>query len=65
MRDINGVLLRGEACIVKDTKERLAVSILAAKARGVAEQDLPKTASPNGVYIELSNFKITSWDYAG
>ena len=65
MRDIKGVLLRGKASIVRDTQERLAVSILAAKARGVAEQDLPKTTSANGVYIELSDFKITSWDYAG
>ena len=64
MRDIKGVLLRGNASIIRVPKDRLALSILAAKSRGVAEKDLPKEASPKGVYIELSDFKITSWDYA-
>ena len=64
MRDIKGVLLRGNASIIRLPEDRLALSLLAAKSRGVEEKDLPKEASPNGVYIELSNFKITSWDYA-
>ena len=64
MRDIKGVLLRGNASIIRVPEDRLALSILAAKSRGVEEKDLPKEASQNGVYIELSNFKITSWDYS-
>ena len=64
MKDIKGVLLRGNASIIRLPEDRLALSLLAAKSRGVEEKDLPKEASPNGVYIELSNFKITSWDYA-
>ena len=64
MRDIKGVLLRGNASIIRVPEDRLALSILAAKSRGVEEKDLPKEASSNGVYIELSDFRITSWDYA-
>ena len=64
MRDIKGVLLRGNASIVRAPEDRLALSIIAAKSRGVEKKDLPKVASPTGVYIELSDFKITSWDYA-
>ena len=64
MKDIKGILLRGNASIIRAPEDRLAVSILAAKSRGVEEKDLPKEASDKGAYIELSDFKITSWDYS-
>ena len=64
MSDIKGVLLRGNAAIIRAPEDRLALSIVAAKSRGVEEKDLPKEASAKGVYIELSDFKITSWDYS-
>ena len=64
MKDIKGVLLRGNASIIRVPEDRLALSVAAAKARGIEEKDLPKKASKYGVYIELSDFKITSWDYA-
>ena len=64
MNDIRGLLLRGHGRIIRESAERLSISIMAAKSRGVEDKDLPKSSSPEGVYIELSDFKITSWDYS-
>ena len=64
MSDIRGVLLRGDADLVRDDDERLKISRLAAKLRGIKEEDWPKTASPGAVYIQVDNPKITSWDYS-
>ena len=63
MTDLKGVLLRGKAYVIRDDKDRLAISIQAAQSRGVKKVDFPKTVSPNVVYIEFRNFKITSWNY--
>ncbi|MAI41697.1 MAG: pyridoxamine 5'-phosphate oxidase family protein [Candidatus Azotimanducaceae bacterium] len=63
MNDLKGVLLRGKAHVIRDDKNRLAISIQAAQSRGVKKVDFPKTVSPNLVYIEFRNFKITSWNY--
>ena len=63
MTDLKGVLLRGKAYVIRDDKDRLAISIQAAQSRGVKKVDFPKTVSPNLVYIEFRNFKITSWNY--
>ena len=63
MNDLKGVLLRGKAHVIRDDKDRLAISIQAAQSRGVKKVDFPKTVSPNLVYIEFRNFKITSWNY--
>ena len=63
MNDLKGVLLRGKAHVIRDDKDRLAISIQAAQSRGVKKVDFPKTVSPNVVYIEFRNFKITSWNY--
>ena len=63
MNDLKGVLLRGKAYVIRDDKDRLAISIQAAQSRGVKKVDFPKTVSPNVVYIEFRNFKITSWNY--
>ena len=64
MSDIRGVLLRGNASVVRDDDKRLAISRLAAKLRGTEEEDWPKTATPGAGFIQVNNCKVTSWDYA-
>ena len=63
MRELKGVLLRGNARVIRDQKERLTISNLAAQSRGSKTEESSKTLSDDGVYIEVSDFKMTSWDY--
>ena len=63
MPELKGVLLRGSARVIRDRKERLTISNLAAQSRGSKTEESSKTLSDDGVYIELSDFKMTSWDY--
>ena len=63
MRELKGVLLRGNARVIRDQKERLTISHLAAQYRGSKTKESSKNLSADGVYIELSDFKMTSWDY--
>ena len=64
MQDLRGVLLRGDARVVRDDEERLTVSRLAAKLRGSPESEWPVTASPGSVFIMLEGFSVVSWDYS-
>ena len=64
MADIRGIMLRGDATIIRDDDERLIISRLASKFRGVKEEDWPKTASPGAVFIQVNNPRVTSWDYS-
>ena len=64
MQNIRGVLLRGEAQVVRAEDERLAISRLAAKLRGAPEREWPVSASPGSVFIKLENFSVVSWDYS-
>jgi nitroimidazol reductase NimA-like FMN-containing flavoprotein (pyridoxamine 5'-phosphate oxidase superfamily) len=63
MQDIKGVLLRGDASIIRDDDQRLALHQLAAKQRGTSEEDLPTSVSEGSVYIKVSDYTITSWCY--
>ena len=63
MSDIKGVLIKANAEIIRDDDERVAISQLAAKQRGVDEANLPQTARPGSVYIKASPVNIVSWDY--
>ena len=64
MSDLRGVLLRGNAKVVRDDDERLKISCLAAELRGTPEDDWPKTASVGAVFIEVDSPRVTSWDYS-
>ena len=63
MSDIKGALLRGTATIVRESKDRLSLHQLAARQRGVAEDDLPQSVSEGAVYIKVTNYTVTSWNY--
>ena len=63
MGDIKGALLRGTATIVRESKDRLSLHQLAARQRGVAEDDLPQSVSEGAVYIKVTNYTVTSWNY--
>ena len=63
MSDIKGALLRGTATVVRESKDRLSLHQLAAKQRGVAEDDLPQSVSEGAVYIKVTNYTVTSWNY--
>jgi len=64
MQDIRGVLLRGDAQVVRSEEERLAIGLLAAKLRGVPECEWPVSATTGSVFIKLENFSVVSWDYS-
>jgi nitroimidazol reductase NimA-like FMN-containing flavoprotein (pyridoxamine 5'-phosphate oxidase superfamily) len=64
MQDIRGVLLRGDAQVVREDEERLVISRLAAKLRGTPESEWPVSVSPGSVFIKLENFNVVSWDYS-
>ena len=63
MSDIKGALLRGTATIIRESKDRLSLHQLAARQRGVAEDDLPQSVSEGAVYIKVTNYTVTSWNY--
>ena len=65
MGELRGVLLRGKAEIVREESSRLEISRLAASQRGVPKHELPEVATPGSVFIKLSSYSITSWDYSG
>ncbi len=64
MSDIRGILLRGDASVVRDYEERLKISRLAAKLRGTPEDEWPTTASAGAVFIKVESPRVTSWDYS-
>jgi|TARA_A100000164_G_scaffold259087_1_gene231068 general stress protein 26 len=63
MSDIKGVLLRGTATIVREPEERLSLHQLAARQRGVPEDNLPQSVSEGAAYIKVADYTVTSWNY--
>jgi hypothetical protein len=41
----------------------LSLHQLAARQRGVTEDDLPQSVSEGAVYIKVTNYTVTSWNY--
>ena len=64
MSDLRGILLRGDAFVVREDEERLKISRLAAKLRGAPEDEWPTTASAGAVFIKVDSPRVTSWDYS-
>ena len=64
MSDLRGILLRGDAFVVREDEERLKISRLAAKMRGAPEDQWPTTASAGAVFIKVDSPRVTSWDYS-
>ena len=63
MANIKGVLIKATARLIRDDAERLSISQLAARQRGVNETDLPKSVRTGSVYIKAEPLSIISWDY--
>ena len=55
---LKGILLRGEARIVRDDAERLELKREACRQRGVP---LPDEVKPGSVYIRVTPSKTVSW----
>lgn len=64
MQNIKGVVIQGDATLISEPAEMLALTRAAAQKRGVPEAQLPTAASPGAAFIRVSPKKYISWDYA-
>jgi general stress protein 26 len=64
MEDIKGVLLQGDAELLVDPEQVLALMQEAARKRGAAETELPMEAPPGLAYIRIRRRRTISWDYS-
>lgn len=64
MSDIRGVVVQGRATVHTDPEELLQLAREAARARGVAEADLPAEPRQGSAYIRVRRDKVISWDYS-
>jgi nitroimidazol reductase NimA-like FMN-containing flavoprotein (pyridoxamine 5'-phosphate oxidase superfamily) len=60
---VTGVMVQGDASLVRDEAERLRLAREAARQRGVPEADWPSRAAPGGVYLRLRAKRYLSWRY--
>ena len=58
------MLIQGSAVVHTNAEELLYFARAGAKRRGVKDEDLPKSAPKEAMYIEVSPDKIISWDYS-
>ncbi|MGH6914239.1 MAG: pyridoxamine 5'-phosphate oxidase family protein [Geminicoccales bacterium] len=63
MQDIKGLLIQGDAEVVREPAQVLELMREAARRRGTAEDALPKEARPGIAYIRIRPRKFISWDY--
>lgn len=63
MADIRGVMFQGHARVVREPGEALQLARDGARARGVAESDLPTEPRPGAAYIRMTPVRTLSWDY--
>ena len=61
--DVTGVMIQGEASIIRDDTARLELAQEAAKQRGVAKSELPQEATPGGVYMKVTRRKAITWNF--
>jgi nitroimidazol reductase NimA-like FMN-containing flavoprotein (pyridoxamine 5'-phosphate oxidase superfamily) len=64
MADIRGVMIQGNARIVRESDETLALSREGARARGVPESEWPTAPRPGAAYIRVTPVRTLSWDYS-
>jgi nitroimidazol reductase NimA-like FMN-containing flavoprotein (pyridoxamine 5'-phosphate oxidase superfamily) len=63
MQDIRGLLIQGDAEVIREPVRVLELAREAARRRGTAEDQLPKEARPGVAYIRLRPRRFVSWDY--
>lgn len=64
MADLKGVVVRGTARLVEDEAGRLELTREGARARGVAEDELPTEARPGRSFAVVTIEHIASWNNA-
>jgi nitroimidazol reductase NimA-like FMN-containing flavoprotein (pyridoxamine 5'-phosphate oxidase superfamily) len=64
MADIRGVMIQGQAHIVREPGEALEVARAGARARGVPESEWPTAPRPGSAYIRVTPVRTISWDYS-
>ena len=63
MADIKGAMVQGSATVHRDPERVLELMRMAARARGVDEDDLPTEPRPGAAFIDVSIERRISWDY--
>lgn len=63
MQDIRGLLIQGDAEVIREPSQVLDLMRAAGRARGTAEDQLPKEARPGVAYIKVTPKRFVSWDY--
>jgi nitroimidazol reductase NimA-like FMN-containing flavoprotein (pyridoxamine 5'-phosphate oxidase superfamily) len=63
MQDIRGLMVQGDAEVVREPGRVLELMREAARRRGTAEGELPKEARPGVAYIRIRPRRFVSWDY--
>ena len=61
---VEGVMIQGDAQIIRDPAERLRLARTSAEQRGVAPADLPAEVPASGVYLALTRRRALTWRYA-
>ena len=64
MEDIKGVQLQGDAELLVEPEQVLALMQEAARKRGATETELPMEAPPGLAYIRITPHRTISWDYS-
>ncbi|MGH2598223.1 MAG: pyridoxamine 5'-phosphate oxidase family protein [Dehalococcoidia bacterium] len=64
MADIKGVIIQGDATIIREPDEVLRLLREAGRRRGTPEDQLPTEPRPDVAYIRVTPRKVTSWDYS-
>jgi nitroimidazol reductase NimA-like FMN-containing flavoprotein (pyridoxamine 5'-phosphate oxidase superfamily) len=63
MQDIRGLMVQGDAEVVRDAGQVLELMREAARRRGTADAELPKEARLGVAYIRVRPRRFVSWDY--
>ncbi len=64
MADLKGLLIQGDADVVRDDEERLRLGREGAKQRGMPEAEWPTEARQGSAYIRVRPVRMVSWDNA-
>jgi len=64
MADIKGVIIQGDATIIREPDEVLSLLREAGRRRGTPEELLPAEPRPDVAYIRVTPRKTISWDYS-
>jgi len=63
MQDIRGLLIQGNAEVIRDPARVLELMREAGRRRGTSDDQLPKEARPGVAYIRIRPRRFVSWDY--